>query len=235
MDYCYTPFPPEPPTTTTTTEATAAAEATAASAEEAMAAMSQYSAPSFPVKELEFAGECSAASPCGVCQGDCDSHSQCAKGLECFDRPKGSTEPVPGCRGAGRASMDYCHDPNAPIVPPGPAPLPECSDEVTCPDGTVVRQDRNDNCRFPPCPTPAPTTPSPTPSPTGSPTLEFDRSTYYCGYSVNNANANCATARPCSSDGDCVNMMKCFGGTRSADYVATTTVATTTTTAPPEE
>merc|ERR1711934_924882 len=45
-----------------------------------------------------------------ACFGECDSHSQCTAGLECFQRSKG--EKIPGCHGAGGGKdWDYCYDP----------------------------------------------------------------------------------------------------------------------------
>ena len=38
--------------------------------------------------------------PLGQCEGDCDSDSECAEGLECFQRS--GLEPVPGCDGLVR-------------------------------------------------------------------------------------------------------------------------------------
>merc|ERR1712195_289039 len=59
----------------------------------------------------------------GYCQGDCDSHHHCKKGLVCFTRGAAhrgakaqaySNNPyqnIPGCIGRGVASMDYCVTP----------------------------------------------------------------------------------------------------------------------------
>merc|ERR1712187_274900 len=45
-----------------------------------------------------------------ACFGECDNHSQCAKGLKCFQRSNG--EPIPGCHGPGGGKdWDYCYDP----------------------------------------------------------------------------------------------------------------------------
>ena len=43
---------------------------------------------------------------CGEGEGDCDSNSECASGLSCFQR-SGFTV-VPGCSGSGVKSWDYC-------------------------------------------------------------------------------------------------------------------------------
>ena len=47
----------------------------------------------------------------GKCQGDCDADSDCGKGLKCFQRD-GFT-PVPGCKGKGINSWDYCYKPGS--------------------------------------------------------------------------------------------------------------------------
>lgn len=47
--------------------------------------------------------------PLQACQGDCDRDSECAPGLECFQR--NALEAVPGCEGEGRAREDYCFVP----------------------------------------------------------------------------------------------------------------------------
>ena len=45
-----------------------------------------------------------------ACIGECDSDSQCAGNLRCFQR--GNGEPVPGCAGDGEGmNWDYCYDP----------------------------------------------------------------------------------------------------------------------------
>jgi plastocyanin len=45
-----------------------------------------------------------------ACIGECDSDSQCAGQLECFQRENG--EPIPGCSGDGAGqTWDYCYDP----------------------------------------------------------------------------------------------------------------------------
>lgn len=42
----------------------------------------------------------------GLCQGDCDSDTDCAHGLVCFQRD--GVAPVPGCTGVGVEDYDYC-------------------------------------------------------------------------------------------------------------------------------
>lgn len=44
--------------------------------------------------------------PLGVCQGDCDDHSDCQGDLMCMQRI--ADEPVPGCQGRTEFSVDYC-------------------------------------------------------------------------------------------------------------------------------
>ncbi|GKZ00110.1 hypothetical protein MPSEU_000964400 [Mayamaea pseudoterrestris] len=56
-------------------------------------------------------GSPSSAFPLGLCQGDCDSDSDCATGLTCFQRSGGDA--VPGCSGGenDNSNSDYCIDP----------------------------------------------------------------------------------------------------------------------------
>ena len=44
----------------------------------------------------------------GKCQGDCDTDSDCASGLKCWQR-SGYTD-IPGCTGGGSNDWDYCTD-----------------------------------------------------------------------------------------------------------------------------
>ena len=45
-----------------------------------------------------------------ACTGECDADSQCARGLQCFQRQRG--EPIPGCWGKGGGpDWDYCYNP----------------------------------------------------------------------------------------------------------------------------
>ena len=66
--------------------------------------------------ELEIVGQCTAASPCGLCQGDCDSDDECEVGLICKQR--GSFEQVPGCSGLGRGGLDYCYPQELEVAEP---------------------------------------------------------------------------------------------------------------------
>ena len=78
---------------------------------------------------------CTSSAPCPVCSGDCDSDSQCEGGATCFQRD--GYEAVPGCRGQGHTTWDYCVAPETGAdvlvdVPPSSsgctrtAPCPEC-------------------------------------------------------------------------------------------------------------
>ena len=57
--------------------------------------------------------ECSESSPCGACQGDCDSDLECAPGLTCALRGTGELTPIFGCSGLGIAGLDYCYNASA--------------------------------------------------------------------------------------------------------------------------
>ena len=66
--------------------------------------------------------------PLGVCEGDCDSDSDCASGLVCLQRGA-NAGPVPGCSGTDNGKTDYCissgASPSPPSPPPpGPSPTP---------------------------------------------------------------------------------------------------------------
>lgn len=88
-DYCYDPF------------STASADPT-----------------TFPALMFVAVDAPSPMYPLGVCQGDCDSDSECQPDLLCFNRE--GTEPVPGCFGSGFSGSDFCYNPRAPqlIAPP---------------------------------------------------------------------------------------------------------------------
>ena len=64
-----------------------------------------------------------------LCSGDCDEDTDCAQGLQCFQRD--GREPVPGCSGRGVPGWDYCYNSTAapettaaPTTGPLPTPLP---------------------------------------------------------------------------------------------------------------
>jgi hypothetical protein len=59
--------------------------------------------------------------PLLLCEGDCDSDSDCAAGLVCFQRS--GTENVPGCLGAGQSGKDYCYSASS-IVPTPATSMP---------------------------------------------------------------------------------------------------------------
>ena len=64
---------------------------------------------------LENFGDCSVASQCAMCQGDCDNDSECTGILKCFQRSS-SSEKVPGCKKGGSGdvgSHDYCYVPGS--------------------------------------------------------------------------------------------------------------------------
>jgi len=44
----------------------------------------------------------------GECEGDCDRDSDCHPGLRCYQR---GNQVIPGCKGRGRRSWDFCYDP----------------------------------------------------------------------------------------------------------------------------
>lgn len=82
-----------------------------------------------PSNQLIHTGDCTATSPCGECQGDCDDHSQCATGLLCKERT--NLEDVPGCVGYGVRGKDYCYNPaNEPSASPS-VPLPALVTQAT--------------------------------------------------------------------------------------------------------
>lgn len=60
-------------------------------------------------------------TPLQRCQGDCDTDSDCASGLKCFQRNGG--EAVPGCDGKDGSRTDYCYSTSS-GSPSGPAPSP---------------------------------------------------------------------------------------------------------------
>lgn len=142
--------------------------------------------------------------------------------------------------------MDYCHDPNAPLIvdPPTSSPIvPQrgCSAEIrACPNGLILYQDPNNNCQFPTCPgivqqaaqAAAVVTPGPTPAPTppqGTSSQTMDSSTFYCGYNLNQVNAHCAYATPCPNglDTECGGLEVCIRGANcGGDTSETMSVAT---------
>ena len=59
-------------------------------------------------------GDPSSAFPLGLCEGDCDSDSECQPGLKCLQRD--GLEEIPGCSPAGEGSSgwDYCYNETLP-------------------------------------------------------------------------------------------------------------------------
>lgn len=72
-----------------------------------------------PLVEVALNG----ASNLGVCQGDCDSDRECARGLICY--PRDGVVAIPGCQGAGMADWDcecrHCASPSTTTHPSPPA------------------------------------------------------------------------------------------------------------------
>mmetsp|Transcript_117586 Transcript_117586/g.279177 ORF Transcript_117586/g.279177 Transcript_117586/m.279177 type:complete len:508 (+) Transcript_117586:58-1581(+) len=93
FDYCYDPNDvTDSPTTPTTTNIPSG---------------------TFPPLDSSYGQHGSQNMP--KCAGDCDTDSQCAQGLSCFQRD--GTSPVPGCWGTGEPNFDYCYDPNDASTP----------------------------------------------------------------------------------------------------------------------
>ena len=80
-------------------------------------------------------GSPSSVFPLGRCQGDCDTDSECAVGLVCFQRRAGQA--VPGCRGTPEGSKDYCIRQTE--LPAQPAPSPPVPVPVRAPVPVPVR------------------------------------------------------------------------------------------------
>ena len=50
-----------------------------------------------------------------ICSGDCDQDSDCADGLQCFQRD--GLQAVPGCSGRGVLNFDYCYNSSTATTP----------------------------------------------------------------------------------------------------------------------
>lgn len=88
------------------------------------------------------------------CEGDCDSDSDCAGNLICFEKDLGDSSVVPGCQGQDSTRNDYCIDP-ADLNPPPTTPPPTAPPQaLTSPPQTTS----------PTAPPPSPTAPPPTPT-----------------------------------------------------------------------
>ena len=72
---------------------------------------------------------CSSSNRCTACEGDCDSDSDCATGLACFQRNSAS-DMVPGCAATGyvksSSDHDYCYETN--IADQGYRSFRDCSE-----------------------------------------------------------------------------------------------------------
>eukprot|EP01047_Picozoa_sp_COSAG01_P005977 COSAG01_NODE_212_length_21797_cov_14.197806_12_plen_228_part_00 len=70
----------------------------------------QVSGTTVPDLTIRTSSDCSAKSPCGQCQGECDADNECEQGLSCLERH--GRQPVPGCRLGGQGDLAdhaYCH------------------------------------------------------------------------------------------------------------------------------
>jgi glucose/arabinose dehydrogenase/PKD repeat protein len=52
--------------------------------------------------------DCSDASPCKRCQGDCDDDNDCEGSLICYQKDSGAPGNVPGCTGVDLSKTDWC-------------------------------------------------------------------------------------------------------------------------------
>ena len=70
-------------------------------------------------------GSPAAAYPLGLCEGDCDTDSECLPGLICYQRD--SFQAVPGCIGGegDSSKTDYC------TYAPGGSPTPQVTPRPT--------------------------------------------------------------------------------------------------------
>jgi len=75
-----------------------------------------FSGPQTPIKTLYGNPPRGSTKRLNVCEGDCDSNSQCAPGLKCGQRGRGAkfatNATIPGCTRGGNPTWDYCYDPN---------------------------------------------------------------------------------------------------------------------------
>lgn len=197
MDYCYMEEPPT--TTTTTTTTTTATTTTTTKTPEPAGWVDEIVDDSSPGVELYYTRECSIALKCGECEGDCDVDSHCTGGLKCFSRADGSVDAVPGCFGLGTPGMDYCYDPDSPIIQPYtstadvPVPIQEDS------GAEIVSE-----------------------------VLAMSDSAF-CGFTLEQVNDNCHNAKPCSSgdSGECEGLEICIQDTNCGMQAPTTTTTST--------
>eukprot|EP00980_Cylindrotheca_fusiformis_P010459 scaffold2322_cov135-Cylindrotheca_fusiformis.AAC.18 len=99
--------------------------------------------------------EMSDTFPLGMCQGDCDTSSDCEEGLECFQRSEG--QHVPGCVGGLQddSKTDYCTKIQKPtVVESSEFPLGlcqgDCDSNTDCDEGLACFQ-RDKNEAVPGC------------------------------------------------------------------------------------
>mmetsp|Transcript_23666 Transcript_23666/g.35029 ORF Transcript_23666/g.35029 Transcript_23666/m.35029 type:complete len:613 (-) Transcript_23666:111-1949(-) len=80
--------------------------------------------------------DCTSGDPCGRCEGDCDSDSQCEGTLVCFQKDKGeeNVDAVGGCLGDDQSRTDWCtlpvfvgRDDEVPAPTPQTTPMPPSS------------------------------------------------------------------------------------------------------------
>lgn len=84
--------------------------------------------PGLPPLDSSFGQHGSQDMP--ICSGDCDEDTDCAQGLQCFQRD--GWEFVPGCSGRGMRGWDYCYDKSTePTSEPTSEPTPEPTSEPT--------------------------------------------------------------------------------------------------------
>lgn len=94
-------------------------------------------------------GSPSAAFPLGLCEGDCDSDSDCVAGLKCLQRS--GDETVPGCDGStGTSGEDYCYSTTQAPTSISPTASPTKSPRPT------RRWSKQQKARRTPRPTPQP-------------------------------------------------------------------------------
>jgi len=89
----------------------------------------------------------------GLCEGDCDSDSECEAGLVCFQRD--GFETIPGCSGNGISAYDYCVDPVLVTIGVDPSGIlglcrGDCDTDSDC-EGSLKCFQRNGSETIPGC------------------------------------------------------------------------------------
>ena len=60
---------------------------------------------------------CKDGTPCGICQGDCNTDDHCEGDLVCYNKGAATISNdfgyVPGCDGLSSSTTDWCVDPDA--------------------------------------------------------------------------------------------------------------------------